>query len=59
MRRSRCATLVGRDVLPVGRAGDVLVLGLELRGAKGVRNYYTNWSEWGNATDKPVEVPKK
>ena len=41
-----------------GRAA-VLALGLELMGAKSVKNYYKSWGEWGNATDTPVEVPKK
>ncbi|HJZ89864.1 MAG TPA: sulfurtransferase, partial [Gemmataceae bacterium] len=41
-----------------GRAA-VLAFGLELMGAKNVRNYYKSWSEWGNADDTPVEVPKK
>lgn len=41
-----------------GRAA-VLAFGLELMGAKNVRNYYKSWSEWGNAEDTPVEVPKK
>lgn len=41
-----------------GRAA-VLAFGLELMGAKNVKNYYKSWSEWGNAEDTPVEVPKK
>jgi thiosulfate/3-mercaptopyruvate sulfurtransferase len=41
-----------------GRAA-VLAFGLELMGAKHVRNYYKSWAEWGNADDMPVEVPKK
>jgi thiosulfate/3-mercaptopyruvate sulfurtransferase len=41
-----------------GRAA-VLAFGLELMGAKDVRNYYKSWAEWGNAPDTPVEVPKK
>jgi thiosulfate/3-mercaptopyruvate sulfurtransferase len=41
-----------------GRAA-VLAFGLELMGAKHVRNYYKSWSEWGNAEDTPVEVEKK
>ena len=41
-----------------GRAA-VLAFGLELMGAKSVKNYYKSWGEWGNATDTPVEVPKK
>jgi thiosulfate/3-mercaptopyruvate sulfurtransferase len=41
-----------------GRAA-VLAFGLELMGAKSVRNYYKSWAEWGNAADTPVEVEKK
>ena len=41
-----------------GRAA-VLAFGLELMGAKDVRNYYKSWAEWGNAADTPVEVEKK
>jgi thiosulfate/3-mercaptopyruvate sulfurtransferase len=41
-----------------GRAA-VLAFGLELMGAKHVRNYYKSWAEWGNAADTPVEVEKK
>ncbi len=41
-----------------GRAA-VLAFGLELMGAKDVRNYYKSWSEWGNATETPIDVPKK
>jgi thiosulfate/3-mercaptopyruvate sulfurtransferase len=41
-----------------GRAA-VLAFGLELMGAKDVRNYYRSWAEWGDAEDTPVEVPKK
>ena len=41
-----------------GRAA-VLAFGLELMGAKSVRNYYKSWSEWGNAEDTPIHVPKK
>jgi thiosulfate/3-mercaptopyruvate sulfurtransferase len=37
-----------------GRAS-VVAFGLELMGAKNVRNYYRSWSEWGNAEDTPVE----
>lgn len=37
-----------------GRAS-VVAFGLELMGAKNVRNYYRSWSEWGNADDTPVE----
>jgi len=38
-----------------GRAS-VMAFGLELMGAKDVRNYYLGWSEWGNVTDTPVVV---
>ena len=41
-----------------GRAA-VAALGLELMGAKAVRNYYASWGEWGNADDTPVALPKK
>ena len=41
-----------------GRAA-VLAFGLELAGAKSVRNYYPSWGEWGNADDTPVESKKK
>ena len=41
-----------------GRAA-VTAFGLELAGAKRVRNYYPSWAEWGNAEDTPVEVKKK
>ncbi|MFO0799870.1 MAG: rhodanese-like domain-containing protein [Gemmataceae bacterium] len=41
-----------------GRAA-VLAFGLELMGAKGVRNYYASWGEWGNAADTPVALPGK
>ena len=41
-----------------GRAA-VVAFGLELAGAKSVRNYYPSWGEWGNATDTPVEGKKK
>jgi thiosulfate/3-mercaptopyruvate sulfurtransferase len=37
-----------------GRAA-VVAFGLELAGAKKVRNYYASWGEWGNANDTPVE----
>lgn len=37
-----------------GRAA-VVAFGLELAGAKDVRNYYPSWGEWGNADDTPVE----
>jgi glutathione peroxidase-family protein/rhodanese-related sulfurtransferase len=38
-----------------GRAS-VMAFGLELMGAKDVRNYYRGWSEWGNAPDTPIAV---
>ncbi len=41
-----------------GRAS-VMAFGLELMGARDVRNYYRSWAEWGNADDTPVETPKK
>jgi thiosulfate/3-mercaptopyruvate sulfurtransferase len=41
-----------------GRAA-VVAFGLELAGAKNVRNYYPSWGEWGNADDTPVEGKKK
>ena len=41
-----------------GRAA-VLAFGLELMGAKDVRNYYKSWAEWGNADDTPIQKPKK
>jgi thiosulfate/3-mercaptopyruvate sulfurtransferase len=41
-----------------GRAA-VTAFGLELAGAKNVRNYYPSWGEWGNAADTPVEGKKK
>ena len=37
-----------------GRAA-VVAFGLELAGAKDVRNYYRSWGEWGNDPDTPVE----
>ncbi len=40
-----------------GRAS-VMAFGLELMGAKEVRNYYKSWGEWGNADDTPI-VPGK
>jgi thiosulfate/3-mercaptopyruvate sulfurtransferase len=41
-----------------GRAA-VAAFGLELAGAKNVKNYYFSWGEWGNAEDTPVELKKK
>ena len=40
-----------------GRAA-VMAFGMELMGAKDVGNYYSSWSEWGNAEDTPVVKPK-
>jgi glutathione peroxidase len=33
-----------------------MAFGLELMGAKDVRNYYRGWSEWSNAEDTPVSI---
>jgi thiosulfate/3-mercaptopyruvate sulfurtransferase len=41
-----------------GRAS-VMAFGLELMGARNVRNYYQSWAEWGNSEATPVMVPKK
>lgn len=41
-----------------GRAA-VMAFGLELMGAKDIRNYYRGWGEWGNADNTPVMVPTK
>lgn len=41
-----------------GRAS-VMAYGLELMGAKDVRNYYKSWSEWGNSEETPVVKPEK
>jgi thiosulfate/3-mercaptopyruvate sulfurtransferase len=41
-----------------GRAA-VMAFGLELMGARDVRNYYRSWNEWGNDPDTPVVTPKK
>ena len=38
-----------------GGRSSVVSFGLELIGAKDVRNYYRSWAEWGNAEDTPVE----
>lgn len=38
-----------------GGRSSVVAFGLELMGAKNVRNYYKSWGEWGNADDTPVE----
>jgi thiosulfate/3-mercaptopyruvate sulfurtransferase len=40
-----------------GRAA-VMAYGLELMGAKDVKNYYKSWSEWGNSEDTPVAKPR-
>jgi thiosulfate/3-mercaptopyruvate sulfurtransferase len=53
---------VGRPAVTYCQSGgraSVLAFGLELMGAKDVRNYYRSWAEWGNAEDTPVETPKK
>jgi thiosulfate/3-mercaptopyruvate sulfurtransferase len=39
-----------------GRAS-VMAFALELMGAKGVRNYYKSWAEWGNSDDTPIARP--
>jgi thiosulfate/3-mercaptopyruvate sulfurtransferase len=41
-----------------GRAA-VMAFTLELMGNRDVANYYRSWSEWGNAADTPIELPKK
>ena len=41
-----------------GRAS-VMAFVMELMGASDIRNYYRGWSEWGNADDTPVDVPKR
>lgn len=41
-----------------GRAA-VMAYGLELMGAKDVRNYYKSWTEWGNDENTPIVVPKR
>lgn len=41
-----------------GRAS-VTVFGMELMGARDVRNYYKSWSEWGNATDTPIVMAEQ
>ena len=38
-----------------GRAS-VMVFGMELMGAKNVRNYYQSWNEWGNSEETPIVV---
>jgi thiosulfate/3-mercaptopyruvate sulfurtransferase len=42
-----------------GGRSSVMAFGLELMGAKDVRNYYRSWAEWGNADDTPVETPPR
>lgn len=42
-----------------GGRSAVAAFGLELLGAKNVRNYYASWGEWGNADDTPVALPGK
>src|SRR5262249_32147583 len=39
-----------------GRAA-VMAFGLELMGARNVRNYYRSWSEWGNDENTPIVKP--
>jgi thiosulfate/3-mercaptopyruvate sulfurtransferase len=41
-----------------GRAS-VMAFGLELMGARDVRNYYPGWSEWGNDPTTPIAPGKK
>ena len=41
-----------------GRAS-VMAFGLELLGAKNVRNYYRSWNEWGNSKTTPIVVAEK
>lgn len=41
-----------------GGRSSVMVFGMQLMGAENVSNYYSSWSEWGNADDTPV-VPGK
>jgi thiosulfate/3-mercaptopyruvate sulfurtransferase len=38
-----------------GLRASVVAFGLELMGAKDVKNYYKSWSEWGNDAETPVE----
>ena len=40
-----------------GRAA-VMAFALELMGVKSVRNYYSSWSEWGNAEETPIVKPR-
>ncbi|MBM4067964.1 MAG: sulfurtransferase [Planctomycetes bacterium] len=42
-----------------GGRSSVMAFAMELMGAGNVANYYRGWSEWGNAEDTPVVVPKK
>lgn len=37
----------------------MMAFGLELMGARDVRNYYRGWSEWGNSENTPVIVSEK
>jgi thiosulfate/3-mercaptopyruvate sulfurtransferase len=41
-----------------GRAS-VMAFGMELMGARSVRNYYQSWNEWGNSEDTPVVVSEE
>ena len=36
-----------------------MAFGMELMGAKTVRNYYRGWSEWGNLADTPITIPAR
>ncbi|NUQ65402.1 MAG: sulfurtransferase [Pirellulales bacterium] len=42
-----------------GGRSSVMAFGLELMGAKDVRNYYRGWNEWGNEESTPVVVPEE
>jgi thiosulfate/3-mercaptopyruvate sulfurtransferase len=42
-----------------GGRSSVMAFGLELMGAKNVKNYHRSWSEWGNASDTPIVKPAK
>ncbi len=42
-----------------GGRSSVMAFGMELMGAKDVRNYYASWAEWGNAADTPIVGPKQ
>lgn len=38
-----------------GGRSAVVAFGLELMGAKDVKNYYRSWGEWGNSDETPIE----